>query len=123
MLHFESSPVEGAMTEVVKTGIVGAILVIVMTFAFYAVMKWNQANESRVKDQKEMTKMVTDLTTELKDTLKDLSTTVEKIDTSVQENTTASDRLERSIDNVVRDAVRWGYRRPTPPGGLPRSGG
>lgn len=118
-----AEPVANATNELVKSGALGALLVLVGAFAFYAVWKWNKANEARVEDQKETTKALMELTVSLRDTVRDMTEAIEKHQQSIERSTLATDRLDRTIDNVIRDAVRWGYRRPTPPAGMPKAGG
>jgi hypothetical protein len=118
-------PVEGAANTLLQSGVLGALLIIVGAFAFYAVFKWNKANESRVKDQKEMAKTLVDLTNGLKDALREVNGTTDALKEAVKANTAASEKMERTMNETVRDAIRaTGYqRRYSPTGVLSTSSG
>jgi hypothetical protein len=117
-----TEPVSNAANELVKTGILGAMLVLVGAFAVYLLIKLNKAHESRIEDQKATTKAILDLSVSMKDAVKEMTQAMGKVCEASDDSKVALDRLDRTIDNVVRDAVRWGYRKPTPPSGLPRGG-
>lgn len=113
-------PVAGAADKLIQTGVLGALLVLVGAFAFYAVIRWNRANESRVKDQKEMSEALTSLTTGLKGALVDLNGTTNALREAVVASTTQTATMQTVLNDVVKEAVRAGvYRRMSPPGGTP----
>jgi septal ring factor EnvC (AmiA/AmiB activator) len=131
-------PVEDATSRLVQSGILGSLLVLVGAFAFYAVWKWNKANEARVEDNKKSAAEVTALNNDLKDTLREVLSTIDALKSSMQSstealkasiqanteavkaNTAASATMERTINETVRDAVRAsGYRRSSTPTGTP----
>jgi hypothetical protein len=122
----EVAPVTSAANSLLQAGVLGALVVILLAFSFYTVWKWNKANEARVKDQKEMAHTLVELTTGFKEALMELNGTVDALKTAVQANTAASEKMERTLNETVRDAVRAvgaGARRFSPPGGTPAMGG
>jgi biopolymer transport protein ExbB/TolQ len=114
--------VEDAAHTLLQAGILGALLVLVGAFAFYAVWKWNKANEARVKDQKEMARDALALTNDIQKALQAVNGTTNALQEAVRANTEAVKgntaavmTMERTLNETVRDAVRaGGYRRPTP---------
>ena len=131
-------PVEDATSRLVQSGILGSLLVLVGAFAFYAVWKWNKANEMRVEDNKKANAEVTALNNDLKDTFREVLSTIDALRVGMQSNTealkvsiqanteavkagtAASATMERTINETIRDAVRAsGYRRSSTPTGTP----
>lgn len=119
-----ASPVASAAQSIIQTGTLGALLVLAVAGALLAVWKLNKVNEARVKDQKETTKALIDVTTALRETLGELTGTTNALKDAVQKNTDRVASSERTVNETVRDAIR-ALRRFSPPGGTPagRQGG
>ncbi len=113
-------PITGAANSVLSGGILGALVLLFGIALVIVVMKWNKANESRVKDQKEMAETLVNLTDGIKDALRDMNGTTDALKNAVTANTAALAQMERTLNETVRDAVRaQGYRRMSPMGGTP----
>jgi len=123
-------PVTNAGNSLLQYGAVGAMCVLLIIAIVWLVVKWNKANELRIKDQKEaastfreMAQASANLVVELKEALNELVGTTDALNEAVKANTEASKTMERTLNEVVREAVRaTGYRRFTPPSGSSAGG-
>lgn len=129
-----ADPIASAANAIIQTGVLGALLVGMTGLAILAVLRWNKATEARVKDQKEASEAMTELTTSLRGALMDQTVAMNALrDTqlgtsnalreALTANTAASTAMRVTLDGVVRDAVRGYQRRMSPPGGTPATGG
>jgi hypothetical protein len=100
------SSVENAAVELIKTGVMGTLLVLVGSFAIWAIYKWNQVNEKRVEDQQKMTLTLLEVATEWKNGIKDMTMSINNLKTATDDERRTLDKLESTIDSVVRDAVK-----------------
>jgi F0F1-type ATP synthase membrane subunit b/b' len=99
-------PITGAADSIVQTGVLGALVILLMAVAVAAVLKWNKTNEARVKDQKEMAKALVDITSDVKDAVRELTGMTDALKEALKANTTAVTTMERTVNEVVREAIR-----------------
>lgn len=129
-------PVTNAANTLLQTGVLGSMCVLLIIGIVWLVLRWNKTNELRVKDQKEasatireMTEAHAELVTSIKEALGELVGTTNALKEALKANTEASKTMERTINETVREAIRSaGYRRYATPsagtsGGPPPAAG
>lgn len=120
LLGQAASAADSAFEKLFDRGVLGVICVLLCLALAWAVRRWNEANEARVKEGKEMAQTVIALTNSFRDAVRDMTTTIQELKTSTVEEKAVLTKLEATIDSVMRDAVRHGdYRRHSPSAGLP----
>jgi hypothetical protein len=122
-----TSSVENAAVELVKTGVLGTVLVLIGAYAFWVTRQWNQAQKDRVTDQQEVTKTLIKFSTDMQDVLQKLKGAIDalkisaddgrkaigivdaalvQIDKTTDSSSKAVDALRASTDTIKDDARR-----------------
>ena len=100
---------ETAATDLIKTGVLGSVLVLVGLYAFWVTRQWNKAQEDRVADQQKVTTTLVDFSTGMKDVLRDLKTAIDSLKAATDEERkaiTVIDSALLEIDRTVDDTKK-----------------
>lgn len=131
-----------AVGFIIKESVMGALLVVAVALLVWLVKRVLAIQDLRVEDQKKMSErlekasdkqaaLITTMTetfTAFKVTLEKLNNTWELNEKATSSLSSSVDKLQNTVDSVVRDAVRGQTRRgysgrTTPPPEAPQGGG
>src|SRR5512135_3661637 len=94
--------VEGAASELTRTGILGAVLVLVGAYAFWATKELLNSNKLRVEDQQKVTGVLLDFSNSMKGVLGELKTAID----SLTKESTEERRTLAELKDQAKDVER-----------------
>lgn len=92
--------------NVLESSLLGAITVLSLLVAIFAVWKLNRVQNDRVEDQKQMSERMEKLGTQLASTFSETKNTLNNLTEAEKEGQELLQQLKSSIDNVIMAAVR-----------------
>ena len=102
--------VQDAAGELIKTGVLGAVLVLVGAYAFWATREMNKAQSARVEDQKKVAETLIEFSSTMKDVMLGLKGAIDALKASTDEERralaildTAMRELNNDVENQTRD--------------------
>ena len=100
--------VENAAVELVKTGVLGAVLVIIGAYAFWVTRQWNQAQKDRVADQQEVTKTLIKFSADMQTVLQALKGAIDALKVAADNGHDAVKKVSDTVDalKTATDAVK-----------------
>lgn len=105
--------IAGATAEILKTGLLGALLIVVSTFAFWVVRQWNKTSEARVTDNKDTTEKLLNLATKMGEAVQGftaalgtLNATIAGLKITAEQAAADEKRAHGVMDVAVADIVR-----------------
>lgn len=101
-----AAPIADATTEILKTGLLGALLIIVGIYAFWVTRQWNAAQEARVADNKATTDMLLKLSEKMSDAAQGMTAAMNALKTYFENASADQKRSLGVIDTAVTDIVR-----------------
>lgn len=95
-----STAVEGAAVELVKTGVLGSVLVLIGAYAFWVTRQWNQAQKDRVADQQEVTKTLIKFSTDMQTVLQALKGAIDALKVSADNGHAEVKKVSDTVDTL-----------------------
>ena len=95
--------VEAAAAELIKTGVLGAVLVLVGAYAFWVTRQWNQAQADRVADQQKVTDTLLKFSTSMGDVMRDLKGAIDSLKNATDEERKAIGIIDAGLTEIDRN--------------------
>jgi hypothetical protein len=101
--------------SVLESSLLGAIAVLCLVVAIFAVWKLNKVQNERVEDQKQMSGRMEKLAEKLVSTFSETNNALSNLTQAEKDGQALMQQLKSSIDGVIMAAVRRGSSHPPRP--------